>query len=358
LADTSNRGKRASYIDRRGALATLSVSLALAALLALAIVLGVGSAGIPVNVTLRTLLSALLGRDTPDASAAVIILQIRLPRALTAYLVGAALAMSGAAMQGLFQNAMADPHIMGVSSGAALGATICMVAGAGVISAGALGLSAIAISAFSGGLIAVLLVISLARTRGRLGTMSLLLSGVAVSSTLSAILSGLMIMNRDKMEHVLLWTLGSFSASSYAKLIVLLPVVAVCFVGLRLIARDLNLMMLGSEEAASLGVRVKLVRLLAIVFSTLATAAAVSVCGIIGFVGLMVPHAVRLIVGPDHRGVLPISFLAGGLYLMIMDTLARTLAAPQELPVGVLTALVGGPFFLWLLRRRGQGVGA
>jgi iron complex transport system permease protein len=336
--------RRARRVKTSAALLILGILSALALMAACA----VGSAAIPFDQVARALLDRLSGRAEGEATNALIIFGIRMPRALLAFSVGAALSVSGACMQGLFKNSMADPHILGVSSGAALGAALAMILG---WQSTAMGLGAVTLTAFAGGALSVVLVVNLARVRGRTSTISLLLAGVAVSAFLSALISGLMLLNRDKLENVYLWTMGSFTAASWTKVWYCLPVTAVGAVLLRAYARDLNAMLMGEEEARSLGVPVERVRLIVLALCTVLTATAVSVSGVIGFVGLMVPHAVRMIAGPDHRSLIPVSVVAGGLYLLIIDTLARTVAMPIEIPVGVLTAVVGGPFFLYLMRK-------
>lgn len=340
------------YVERRGSLVWALIALVGLALVALMAACALGSARIPLDGVLSTAWAHLTGQPAMEESWSVILMKVRLPRALLAYVVGAALSVSGACMQGLFKNPMADPHILGVSSGAALGAALAMVL---KWQSGFMGLGAVSLCAFAGGALSVLVVLSLSRVRGRMSTISLLLSGVAVSAFLSALLSGLMMLNRDKMEHIYLWTMGSFTAASWEKLAWAAPVTLVGALGLRLFARDLNALLMGEDEARTLGISVARVRLIVLGLCTLVTATAVSVSGVIGFVGLMVPHAVRMVVGPDHRAVIPVSLLAGGAYLLVMDTLARTIAMPTEIAVGVLTAAVGGPFFLYLLRRSRLG---
>ena len=314
---------------------TAVVCVVLAGLLAGAALLSlcVGSA----NLSLGQLFAAFGDESLP---AHTIFLQIRLPRVLLAMLVGAALSGAGALVQGVFKNPMADPYILGVSSGAALGAAIGMV----FFESSAL----LPPIAFLGGLGAVSLVWFLSRKGG---TVSLLLAGTAVSAFLSAAVSSLMLVDRDKLERVYLWTMGSLSSATWEKLFSCLPFV---LLGLSLslfFCKDLNAMLLGDEQAQSLGVDAPRVRLIVTLLSTLVAAAAVSVSGVIGFVGLMVPHGVRFLVGPSHERLVPVSALAGSLVLLVVDTLARTLLAPSEIPIGVLTALLGAPFFLVLLCR-------
>lgn len=337
----------APFISRKRPAAIAVAVLAIASVLMVFLCCALGSARFSMGELLDAVQQKLTGVEDSSATG-LILFGIRLPRALLSYVVGAALSISGVCMQGVFKNPMADPHILGVSSGAALGAALVIVSGAQNT---ALGVGALPIGAFAGGALAVLFVLSLSRVRGRTSTVTLLLSGVAVSTFLSAMLSGILTLNHDKMESVYLWTMGSFTAATWTKIAILTPIVAIGFLILRTYARDLNAMMMGEEEARSLGVNVARTQIIVLGASTLITATAVAFSGVIGFVGLMVPHAVRMLTGPDHRLTLPVSLLAGGLYLMLMDTIARTAFLPTELPVGVLTALIGGPFFLFLLKK-------
>lgn len=338
-----------AYTLRKRRIAAAGTVIAAVSVLLMVVSCMIGSAGFSMDRTLAVLRDILSGRPSDDALAYNIIAVVRLPRTLLAYFAGAALAVSGACMQGVFKNPMADPGILGVSSGAGLGATVATVAGGGT--AGLLAAGALSVSAFAGSLAAVLVVYQLSRVRGRTSVLSLLLAGTAISSFLGAIMNGLMAMNHDKLAGIISWTMGSFGAASWEKLMWCLPMVIIGCAVCMLYTRDLNAMLMGDEEARSLGVHVPRVRLIIIAFSTLAVSAAVASSGIIGFVGLMVPHALRLIVGPDHRVLLPFSFIGGGLYMLAIDLLSRIVIAPMELPVGVLTALLGGPFFIYLLRK-------
>lgn len=335
----SLEGRRARTRAMMLVISALSIMAALAAMC-------LGAAQLPLGKVVGAIGGALRGEAADTAST--IVLGVRLPRVIASYLVGAALSVSGACMQGLFRNPMADPHLLGVSSGAALGVAVCSILGAGALR----GMEGLMAFAFAVG--AVALVMALARVRGRVSTMSLMLAGIAVSSLLTAMTSGLMVIDREHMEDVYMWTMGSFTASNWDKLSMAAPVIVLGTLGIMAFARDLNAMLLGESDARQLGVQVRWVRLILLALCTLITATAVSISGVIGFVGLMAPHAMRLICGPDHRGLLPLSALAGGLYLLIMDTLARTLLMPIEIPIGVLTSLVGGPFFLYLMRRRNK----
>lgn len=302
-----------------------------------------GSSG----VSLRELLGLLSGEARE--STYIIFFSLRLPRALLAFVSGGALGISGACLQGMFKNPMADSYVVGVSAGAALGATIAL---AFSYSLAFLGFSAVSIFAFIGALLAVSAVYRFSMVRGRVSVVSLLLSGIAVSTLCSALVYCLMIMFRDKMEHIVMWTMGSFTSASWDKALVAVPVMLIAS-GLCLpYARSLNIMLSGDEDARHLGVNAAKVRQSLIILTTVAASAAVSVSGIIGFVGLIVPHILRLLIGPDHKTLLPFSFLGGGVFLLIADTLARVALENQEIPVGVITALIGVPFFLFLLRRR------
>ena len=337
--------RASSYIRRRGYVARACAVLLLLSILALLCCLCVGSAPYALRDVCEALFSRLRGAEA-DRTAALVIWGIRLPRSLLAYAVGAALAVSGALMQGVFRNPMAEPGLLGVSSGAALGAAAAMLLG---LQASFLGFSAISLCAFAGGALAVLLVMGIAGL-GRGGLTTLLLCGVAVSSFLSALLSGLLSINHEALESVYMWTLGSFASASYGDVALVAAVLLVGLMGSMALARDLNAVSAGGD-ARMLGVDAPRVRLLALLLSTLLTATAVSVSGVIGFVGLTAPHAVRRLTGADHRSLLPLSALAGGLFLLLADALSRSLFAPAELPVGVTTSLFGGPFFLMLIRR-------
>lgn len=292
-----------------------------------------------------------LWHSTSDTASAIL-LQLRLPRVILAVLVGAALSVSGVLMQGMFLNPLADPHILGVSSGAGLGAAAAITLGLGT---GFLGLAPVTILAFAGGLASVIAVYFISRQYGKVQTVSLLLAGVAMGSFLSAGTTMLMRLNREKLEAVYLWTMGSLASAGWKQVLWCLPFAAAGTTGAMFFARDLNILSQGEENAALLGVQVHQVQLWLMVIAALTTSSAVAVSGVIGFVGLMVPHLLRSFFGPDHRHLIPLSALGGGLFLLVMDTLSRTLAAPAELPVGVLTALCGGPFFVYILRKKRYG---
>ncbi|ROO60496.1 iron complex transport system permease protein [Micromonospora sp. Llam0] len=275
---------------------------------------------------------------------------VRMPRAALAAVVGAALAAVGAVMQTLLRNPLADPYLLGVSSGASVGAAVVALLGA----LSSWGIYALPSGAFLGALLAVLLVTALGRRSGRAGPVQMVLAGVVVSYVLSAVTSYLVISSPDHqaVRGILFWLLGTVAGARW-DVVALTAVVAVAG-GAALLARAraLNAISGGEESAATLGVDVARERYVLLGVCALMTAVAVAGVGAVGFVGLMAPHAVRLVMGADHRAVLPVAMLTGASFLVLADLAARTVAAPAELPLGVLTALCGGPFFLWLLLRR------
>ncbi len=273
-----------------------------------------------------------------------IILQLRLPRIFLGILVGMALSVAGAIMQGLFRNPLAGPYVLGVSSGASLGAALSVTFLPAVV-----GVYTTPLAAFMGGLTAILLVYNIVKLCGRFTVGALLLAGIAVAYMFSAILS-IMIWTLSKDAHtILLWIMGGLWGADWLKVGVIAPIIILLMFTASIFLKDLNALLLGEETAQSIGVNVKLAEKLLPVLASLITSAAVSFSGAIGFIGLMMPHIMRRLVGPDHRILIPSSALAGGIFLVWADAAARCL---MELPVGVITALTGTPFFIYLLRRR------
>jgi iron complex transport system permease protein len=331
---------------RRRPIILASVGLVLCAL-ALAAGVALGSVSIPLADVIGVLLHRLLGWPAVawPASTEAIVLELRLPRVLTAMTVGVGLALAGATFQGLLRNPLADPYVLGTASGAALGAAVAMTV---PLQVAFLGVGLVNASAFAGALVAVAVVYRLARA-GSLGSMtSVLLTGYAVGALLAAALALVMYLSGNSLRQIFVYLLGSFALSSWPQILVGLPVIAIGSTMILLRARVLNALLLGEEAAAHLGLDVKRQRRLLLVAATLVTAAAVAMSGLIGFVGLVVPHLVRLVVGPNARSLLPLSAIFGAAFLAAADLLARM---PGELPVGVVTAAVGAPFFLYLLRR-------
>jgi len=332
--------------------------LLLVGLLVLAAVslLGVGWGSFPIP---PATIAAMFWRRFAGEAAALswpsawetVVFDIRLPRIVLAALVGAALSQSGAVYQGLFRNPLADPYLIGVSSGAGLGATVAIAFGLPVRWGG---LGAVSLFAFLGALGATALVYLLARTAGRASVTTLLLAGVALGAFLSSATTFLMFHARDAFQtvHIVGWLMGSFALASWAKARVLAPVLLAGGALLWAYAHRLNVLQLDDEQAQQLGVPVERTRLVLIVVTSLVTAVAVAVSGVIGFVGLVVPHAVRLIWGPDYRFLIPMSGISGAVFLILADGAARGLLPSAELPVGVVTAFCGAPFFLYLLHRK------
>jgi iron complex transport system permease protein len=329
------------------------VFLALTLLLVVMLVagVGIGSVRIPARTVLQILVAPLTQSVTGDIppSWPVIIFRLRLPRVLVAMQVGAALALAGGTMQGLFRNPLADPYVVGVSSGAAVGATAALLFGLGWNSHGVI---LIPLFAFAGGLAALFLVHSLALSGGKLSTLSLLLAGIAVSTFLGAVVSLLIFFSGSQLQQVVFWLMGGFAGRKWFHVYAILPYLLVGGALIIWHSRDLDALTLGEEQAHYMGVDVEKVKKRLLWAAALLAAAAVSISGLIGFVGLVVPHAIRLVGGPSHRWLLPAAGLAGAVYLCAADLAARTVLAPVELPVGIVTAVVGGPFFLYLLRKR------
>jgi iron complex transport system permease protein len=287
------------------------------------------------------------------AQAGTILLILRLPRTALVLLTGAALGGSGASYQGLFRNPLADPYLIGVASGAGLGAVIAMSVRWPY---SFWGLMAVPAAAFAGALLAVFLVYALARVGKTVPTTSLILAGVAFSSFAGALTSFLMLRSTGELRRAISWLLGGSAQAGWSPVLTVLPYLVIGLGMLFLSGHALNLLQFGDEQAGQLGLPVTRAKTLILVAASLTTAAAVSFSGIIGFVGLIAPHVMRLWFGPDHRRLLPLSAIGGAAALLVADVLARTLLSPQELPVGIVTALFGAPFFLWVLRRaKNQG---
>jgi len=313
-----------------------------------------GAVTIPLPDILKMTLNKVAFFDFPstwNAAHETIIFQIRLPRVIGGALVGAALATAGVLFQGLLRNPMADPYIIGTSAGAALGATLAMML---PINLTFLGFGLVPVAAFCGALAAVFLVYNLARVGGKTPIISMLLAGFVVSALLAAVVAFLMSMSSQlslNLHSVYSFLMGHISVTGWGQIAVIVPLVIGGIIGARFFAFHLNAFSLGEEGAAYLGIEVERDKIFILALGSLLTAAAVSISGLIGFVGLIAPHAVRLSLGPDHRFLLPASALAGATFVVIADLLARVLLAPVEIPLGVITAIIGAPLFLYLLRR-------
>jgi iron complex transport system permease protein len=262
--------------------------------------------------------------------------------------VGGGVSVVGTSFQGIFKNPMADPYILGISSGAALGATLAVVSG---IEASMLGMSFTAIAAFSCAIVTTAVVYNIAKIGNKVPVITLLLSGIAISSFISSIISLIMTFRRDNIERIVMWTLGGLNAANWNQVKLVFPVVIITSVVLYMFSRDLNIMLLGEESAKNLGIEVEKVKKIILVLCTLMVAAVVSVSGIIGFAGLIIPHAIRMLFGADNRVVIPFSALGGAIFLITCDTIARSLVPPVEIPLGIVTSIFGVPFFIYLLYR-------
>ncbi|GJL70131.1 MAG: corrinoid ABC transporter permease [Nitrospirales bacterium] len=328
------------------------------AVAALCTCLGFGTESIAFSRIWSVLLGALMGREFVTIGtdpASVILLQVRLPRLILAFFVGGSLAMVGVALQALLRNPLADPFIIGISSGAALGAAIAILFGVGI---SVWSVSALPVCAFAGAVLSLLIMYRISSAGTGFSIYTLLLAGVVLNAIFSAFIMFLTsVADPNRAFGMYAWLMGSLTGPDFSTLGVLALYLGVGLIVLGTQAQSLNLLTLGEETARSLGVEVERVKQLVFVASALLTGAVVSFSGIIGFVGLIVPHAVRLVLCADHRLLLPVAGFAGGIFLMFADTIARTVLSPAEFPVGVVTALVGGPVFLFLLMNRNMRVG-
>ncbi|MDO9414970.1 MAG: iron ABC transporter permease [Pararhizobium sp.] len=306
----------------------------------------------------RKVVGSLLGfvgsEDALSARDRIIVLDIRLPRAILGMLVGASLAVSGAVMQGLFRNPLADPGLVGVSAGASLGAVSMIVLGASVFGPlfAVFGIYTLPFAAFGGGLATTLLLYRIATRNGVTSVATMLLAGIALGALAGAI-TGIMIFSADdkQLRDLTFWGLGSLAGSSWTKIVAAGPVIALALIVVPFLSRGLNAITLGEAAAFHMGIPVQRLKNVAIFSVAASTGASVAVSGGIGFVGIVVPHILRLVIGPDHRFLLPASALLGGTLLIFADMFARTIVSPAELPIGIITAFAGAPFFLWILLR-------
>jgi cobalamin transport system permease protein len=335
---------------RPGAILPIVVAtagLVLAGLLALA----VGKAPLPLAMPFQMALAhfGVTAETAWPASAETILLQIRLPRIVLAGLVGGALAIAGATYQGVFRNPLADPYLLGVASGAGLGAVLAFIL---PVPPNLYALGVVQVFAFLGALGAVVAVYVLARVGGSVPTTTLLLAGVAISAAASAVTAYLMYLRGDQLLVIYGWFLGLFNVVGWQEVRQTAPLVLLSVAAILAGGRVMNALQFGEEQAATLGISVERAKLLLLGAGTLATAAAVSAGGLIGFVGLVVPHVTRLLIGADHRRLVPTAALLGAAFLIVADASARAAPGPSEIPIGVITAAIGAPFFLFLLRRQ------
>ncbi|MGE5618665.1 MAG: FecCD family ABC transporter permease [Sphingomonadaceae bacterium] len=348
---------KARPMEKRGGIRIGRYAIALAALLVTSAAgVLIGKAQMDPGTVLAILLSRLPFLDVVPwwpASYETILWEVRLPRVFVGALVGAGLSVAGATYQGLFRNPLADPYLVGVAAGASLGAVLAMVAALPVI---LYSLGAVQVAAFLGALLTVGLVYSLARVGRSTPVTTLLLAGVAVGSLANAATAFVMYAQGDKIAVIYTWMLGGFNAASWRDVALAAPHVVVSALVLSLMGGVANVLQLDEDQARSLGLNVELMKVVLVLCATLAAAAAVAAAGLIGFVGLVVPHTVRMLWGPDYRSLIPLSALTGAAFLVVADATARLLPGPQEVPVGVVTAFCGAPFFLYLLRQQKRSV--
>ena len=321
----------------------------------LAVLIGVlvGPADLSASGILRALFGWVpgVGDGSLTSQESTILWQLRAPRVVLACIVGACLSISGASYQGAFRNPLADPYLLGAAAGAGLGATLVIIYGAATFTDGT---PILPIASFVGALAGVALAYAIGGSMGGRTTVALVLAGVAVASFLTAIQTFIQQRNVDSLREVYTWILGRLTTAGWSDVLLILPYAVVAIVLLVLHGRMLDVLGVGDDEAASLGVRPARSRLIIVAAASLATAAAVAVAGLIGFVGIIVPHAIRLVVGTSNRWVVPLSAIGGAAFLVLADVVARTVVSPGELPIGVVTALIGAPAFALLLRRSGR----
>lgn len=330
----------------------LFLSLSCVVLLALMVyAITLGSVYIEPNIILRSIIEWIkYGMDgvTCDDSIRFIIFEVRLPRIILAVLTGSLLSMAGAVYQAIFQNPMADPYVIGISSGAAFGATIAIIFLPPMM---LLGNSIVSLAAFLSAILTSILVYFISKTKRGVDTFSLLLTGVVISTVLSSFISLIMLAHQDEAMKIMTWTMGSFNAKSWNHVLtILIPTVIGIFFTIYH-GKDLNVLVMGEEEAMTMGLDTKRLKRNMLLICALLTSIAVSVSGIIGFVGLIVPHFIRLIFGSEHKFLLKASFVFGAIFMLLSDTIARSLISGFEVPVGIITSLIGGPLFLILLVR-------
>ena len=336
----------------------IASSLLLFVILITAIILGVaiGSVPIPPRIITDLILDRLSFTNITIeeiSKYSTILFDIRMPRVALMALTGAALATAGATYQGLFRNPLADPYLVGVASGAGLGATIAITTN---LNSDPLGISIITIAAFAGGIITVAIVVMAARVSKTTPVTTMLLAGIAIGSFATAATTLLMLRRPDGLQRAFNWMLGSYLGGGWTPVKIMIPYMVLGSLLIFINARALNVFQLGEEQAQQLGIHVERLKIILIASATLMTASAVAFGGLIGFVGLIVPHAMRILTGPDYRRLLPCCLLGGASFLVLSDLAARNIMAPQELPVGIITALTGTPFFIFLLRKLKRSV--
>lgn len=344
-SDAAPPARLAGDRSARAKLALILLAVLLAATALVSIMTG------PVPLGIATVLDAIFAPETADLRDQAIVWSVRLPRTILAILVGGALAFAGAMMQGLFRNPLADPGIIGVSAGATFAAIAAIVLGEALLGAAAL-IYVLPVGAFLGGLLATITLYLIATRRGRTSVATMLLGGIAIAAMMMAASGVLIFMSNDQqLRELTFWSLGSLGGASWPKIFATTPFILFALLVGGSVASGFNALALGEAEARHLGIPVQLLKRIAIVSVALLTGTAVAVSGSIGFIGIVVPHLLRLAIGPDHRYLLPASIFLGAVLLTGADMVSRTIVAPAELPIGIVTAMLGAPFFLWILLR-------
>jgi iron complex transport system permease protein len=305
------------------------------------------------DINSKDVISYIFNSSEVSVSTGIIIFEIRLPRIVLAFIVGAGLAVAGSVFQAIIRNPMVDPYIIGISAGAGTGVMLALFLG---IEIAIFNLNTIPVFAFLGAALTVLTVYQLARVGRKLPVLTFLLAGVAMSFILNSLMSFLMVLRTENLQQLVYWLMGSLAGSSWNDINMILPYFLAALLVIVFYLKDLNILLLGEESAAHLGLNVERTKVILLGAASLITASVVSVSGSIGFIGLVVPHITRMIIGPDHRKLIPLAAVIGGSFLLIADTAARTVMAPMELPVGIITALAGGPYFIYLLRNKSKNI--
>lgn len=346
-----NSKKPACFRNRLRKATAVQIAL-LASLLFMVIIIstGMGYIKLPVATVIKIIFAKLSGQSAllegMDSVFPIVVMDVRLPRILSAAVVGAGLAISGVVFQGILLNPLADPYTLGVSAGAAFGASLAIL-----FNIGMMGSYSVPLFAFAGATVTLLFVVYLSSSGGGISSNNLILSGIIVAAILSAGISFLKYVADEQVAVIIFWLMGSFGSKTWTDVGLTFMFILIGFLAFMFFARDMNLMSLGNRTASSLGVDTKKTTIFLLVTASLVAAICVSVSGIIGFVGLLVPHMMRFLTGPDNRRLIPMSLLAGAILLLIADTITRAVL-PSEIPIGVLTALIGGPFFCYIFRKQ------
>ncbi|MFN3527583.1 MAG: FecCD family ABC transporter permease [Candidatus Altarchaeaceae archaeon] len=352
----NNKNKIDHIARKKAKYASILTILIFGVIIVILLGIMIGSVQIHPLTTLKIFIEKFLGifgiqyESGATQTEETIVLEVRGPRVIMGIIVGAALAIAGAAMQGLFRNPMAEPYVLGMSSGAAVGAALAIVLGISFLGFGIVGM------AFVFALLEITIVYFIARTHGKIPVETLLLAGIAMGFFMYAIVSFLKFIAPDEtLKVIVLWLMGSLSGATWSKIPIVLPILIIGTIGIYMLSRELNAMQFGEETASYVGVNVETTKRLLLIFSSIITATAVAFSGIIGFVGLIIPHIIRMIAGPDHHILLPASALFGGIFLVLCDIIARAAFSPVELPIGIVTAFIGAPYFIYLLRKKKKG---